>query len=77
VHAHNIKVVNHHRQEYTHLGKVIGQPYRCCWRAESMNHYYRRRSSRDKYCEDNNPHGDHEKKSKINPAKQDLKDHTC
>jgi hypothetical protein len=31
--------------------------------------------SRGKYCKDNTPRGDHEKKSNIDQAKQDLKDH--
>jgi hypothetical protein len=34
------------------------------------------RSSRDKYCEDKYPRGNHDKRSKIDSAKQDLKDHT-
>jgi hypothetical protein len=33
-------------------------------------------SSRDKYCEDKHPRGNLDKRSKINSAKQDLKDHT-
>jgi hypothetical protein len=41
-----------------------------------MNHHCRRHSSRDKYCEDNPPHGNQEKESKTDLAKLDLKDHT-
>jgi hypothetical protein len=37
---------------------------------------FRRRSSRDKYCEDNPPRGNQEKQSKIDQANQDLEDHT-
>jgi hypothetical protein len=44
-----------------------------CWEYE---HHYQRHSSWEKYCKDNTPRGDHEKKSKIDLTKQDLKDYT-
>jgi hypothetical protein len=43
---------------------------------KKTNHHYRERSSRDKYCEDNPPCGNHEKRSINDLAKQDLNDHT-
>jgi hypothetical protein len=50
------------------------QPYQRRWKAESMNHRCQRRSSRDKYCKDNPPRGNHEKQFKTDLAKQDLED---
>jgi hypothetical protein len=67
-----IKIVNHHRQEYQVCqGRATEQPGRCRLGAEHTNHHCRRRGSRDKY-----PHGNHKKRSKIDPVKQDSRDHT-
>jgi hypothetical protein len=35
-----------------------------------------RESSQDRYCKEKPPHDNQQKSSKIDPAKQDLKDHT-
>jgi hypothetical protein len=57
-------------------GKVTKNPSQCCYGDESISHHYRERSNQDKYCKDNPPHDNHVKRSKIEQAKQDLKDHT-
>jgi hypothetical protein len=57
-------------------GRETEQPCQCRCKAESMNHHCQRRSSRDKYCEDNPPRGNQEKQSKTDLAKQDLEDRT-
>jgi hypothetical protein len=57
-------------------GREIEQPCQRRWKAENMNHHCRRRSSRDKYCEDNPPCGNQEKQSNTDLVKQDLEDRT-
>jgi hypothetical protein len=37
-----------------------------------MNHHFQGRSSQEKHCKDNFSRGNIEKRSKIDPAKQDL-----
>jgi hypothetical protein len=54
--------------------KITEQLCQHRWGVESTNHHCRGRISRDKYCENNSPRGDQEKRSKIDMAKQDLKD---
>jgi hypothetical protein len=74
-----MEVVNPHRQEYQHQyvrKKIIEQIDRYRWGVEDTNHHCRGRSIRDKYCEDNSPGDDQEKRSKIYLAKKDPKDHT-
>jgi hypothetical protein len=74
-----IKVVNHHQQEYQHqyarekqsnsLIDVVGEPKVRITIVEDV-------AAGTKYCKDKHPRDNHDKRSKIDLAKQDLKDHT-